>query len=283
MQTRCPACGTMFNAEGPGPHRCPTCGASVGPPPPPAGYGLPVGGPGAPPPPGQVPFAGREPTPWERRAELGAIKGLWLQWRDTLFKVDPFWKSVRPDGSIWDALSFAWIINVLGVLFATPLIALQMRVQGEQLRQIFDQMGRGADTPAAMQWFLDFYTGPNAWLNVAALGLFSAVVLTPIWLFAWAGIVHLMCLLFGCGKNGFGATFRAIAYATAPNVFSGVPCLNVLASLYSFVQMVWGVMRVQDTTGGRAAAGVLTPIAVFFCCFIGCYAFAVAAVISSMR
>ena len=40
----------------------------------------------------------RVPTPWERRAEIGALRGLWETWKLAMFKPDPFFRSVQPDG-----------------------------------------------------------------------------------------------------------------------------------------------------------------------------------------
>ncbi len=106
------------------------------------------------------------------------------------------------------------------------------------------------------------------------VGFVFSLVLTPILvaivLLIAAGISHLLVLLFVKPSNaGFEATFRAICYSYAPNIFNvlaPIPLLGQLialaAAVYSIVLAILGIRELHNTTTGRAAAIVLIPVAV---------------------
>jgi hypothetical protein len=54
------------------------------------------------------------------------------------------------------------------------------------------------------------------------------------------------------GKAGFEPTFRVVAYATAPLVFSWVPVVEVVARLYAAYLAMRGIERVQSVDTTRA-------------------------------
>jgi hypothetical protein len=185
---------------------------------------------------------------------------------------EKFWSSVRPDGRWEDALLYAWVVGaitlVVGLLIKIPLHAMI----AEQIRAQMDKLSSMEGVPPEVKHYVEMLvgmsTGLNVWWTVAQL------LLWPIGLFIGAALVHVFCILFGCATNGFWATFRAVAYAQAPLVFSvlaPVPCvgaaLSIAASVYTIVLLVWGVMRLQETSGGKAAAAVLaTPVLLCCCC-----------------
>jgi hypothetical protein len=96
MQARCPRCASVFNTDRSGLQFCPNCGQQVDVPSFPgapteggAGWGGPSGpgGPGS-----QGPGAAlREDTPWERRATVGWVKGLFETWKRTVLTPQAFW------------------------------------------------------------------------------------------------------------------------------------------------------------------------------------------------
>src|SRR5262249_38978475 len=114
MDARCPRCSTVFTTDGRGIQFCPNCGQQVDVPEPPqasgGGWGQSPGpGPGGgggfgggrftgEPPPGGTPFPGqRELTPWERRKELGLVKGVIETWKRSVLSPQAFFPTVRPD------------------------------------------------------------------------------------------------------------------------------------------------------------------------------------------
>ncbi|MBX5483655.1 MAG: YIP1 family protein [Myxococcaceae bacterium] len=287
MEARCPGCSTIFPTRRTGLQFCPACGqqvwvADVDPPPasgdgagapPPSGSG-----PGAPPPPGSPALLlGRAPTAWERRAELGAWTGLWRTWKEVLFAPEAFWKTLRPDGPAQDALFFGWLVAIAGAVIQAPLLALQIAGHWEEFRELFSTL---SSHPADWRGDLDrlFSSGSSL---VMVLILVAGLVAYPLSAVVTAAINHLFCLLFGAGKYGFWATFRVVAYASAPLVFSAIPVVGSLAGMWGLVLTAWGLARIQETTVGRAAAAVFALQVALCCCVCGGLGFGLSAVLAS--
>ena len=62
------------------------------------------------------------------------------------------------------------------------------------------------------------------------------------------------------GKAGFEPTFRVVAYATAPLVFSWVPFVGTVAGLYAAYLMMRGLERVQVMDTTRAVLTVVLGV-----------------------
>jgi hypothetical protein len=288
MQVRCPYCSTVFEATRTGVQACPNCQkqiqvpdapaatAPIGsfPPPQPgaAGGGFGTGGgfgPGG----GMPPSGGspgppsvRGPTPWERRRELGTIKALVDTWKDSMFGPDAFWSRVRPDGPWEDSLFYAWIVFGVGSLIQFPLRSLQ----AAQIRQVLDQMrDQMKGIPPEVQDFLNQYLSGRGGLIAGTISFILSIFFFPVALFLGSAILHLFCMLFGCAKNGYWATFRVSAYAISPLVFYGIPCIGFLAWIYSIVLTILGLARVQESTVGRASASALALPVLGCCCCCG--------------
>jgi hypothetical protein len=262
MQARCPRCAAVFTTDRSGLQFCPNCGQQVDVPPFPgapaesgAGWGGPSG-PGGPGSHGPGP-AVREDTPWERRSTVGWLTGLWETWKRTVFGPQSFWASVKPDGSWTDALIYAWILFALGLIVSAPLGPLGLGRWGYEAA-----LAQMRDLPPGVRTMLHNFAG------LGTLQLVTSAVFYPLGLIIYAAILHLSCMLLGAGKNGYYATFRVVAYASATNVIGMLPCLGFIAGLYGIVLAILGISSVQETTLGRAAAAVLLPLLVVVCC--GC-------------
>lgn len=265
MQIRCPHCGNSFDSPaGDVAQYCPHCGqriesfAQAGGVPPAGGM----------PPLGDMGSEG-EPTPWERRSERGLLQGYWETWKAVMFNPEQFWNRASPQGSMWDALSFAWIAFAFNALLSLPFQFLQSTASLQQLiDRLQAQMHLTPEMERMLVWFL---AGSGRFVM-----LVGGLVLYPLTFIISAAITHLMCLLLGMSRNGFTATARALGYATAPSALAWVPCVGSLAApIYSIVLYIWGLARLQRTTYGRSAAAVLGPVLLLFCCCCGLIAFAV--------
>jgi hypothetical protein len=101
--------------------------------------------------------------------------------------------------------------------------------------------------------------------------IIGAPIGTIIGLFIGAAIYHLLVLLVVRPRHeGYEATFKALAYASAVNVFSFlafIPILGILViiaiAIYNVVLTVIGIREMHATTTGRAVAVVLIPVVVF--------------------
>src|SRR5579871_1032192 len=161
MQARCPQCSATFQTERTGAQFCPNCGQQVN--------VAEVAGAGAPPgaaPPAASASGARVPTPWERRAELGVVQGFLLNVKQMVVDPDGFWRSVRPDAPLSDALFFGWIVAVIGALVSAPFQALM----ASQLHQTLAQLKQlGVDLPAEQMHLLESLLGGPASYGLLAL------------------------------------------------------------------------------------------------------------------
>ena len=202
----------------------------------------------------------RQPTAWERRAELGWAQGLFQTWKQTLLKPDAFWSSVEPRGHVGDAVLYAWILVAARTLIALPFALLG--AGRAQLDQALAQLQ--VQPPEWMNALLTELMKPRTALALAAVG----VLLTPVTLALWAAFLQVSCWICGVSRQGFPATVRVVAYASAPLVFA-LPGIGLLAGVYQLVLIILGLHRVQETTQTRAVLAVVLPVVLFGCVFCG--------------
>ena len=87
-----------------------------------------------------------------------------------------------------------------------------------------------------------------------------------IGLFVGAGIIHVMLLILGEGKNGFNATLNAIIFSYTPNLIIIIPIFGSMISwIWVLVLNIISIKHMQDTTWGKAVAAVLLPGAICCC------------------
>lgn len=117
--------------------------------------------------------------------------------------------------------------------------------------------------------FLGLFSSLDPSLGASlSVGFFFLIMLLAfpfILIFSWgmlyfgAGIVHLFARLLGA-KNPYIETFKANAYAIAPNIFSFIPFVGYAAGIYSLILLVIGLHKRQGLSVGRAAATILIPM-----------------------
>jgi hypothetical protein len=100
----------------------------------------------------------------------------------------------------------------------------------------------------------------------------AVVLLTPVvaflFLYLNAAVTHAFAALLGQNKRGFGATFAACAYASAPLVFMVIPgCGETIAIVWFIVLTGIGLKHVHGIGSGGATATVIVPY-VLACCGI---------------
>lgn len=275
MDARCPRCSTVFTTDRSGIQFCPNCGQQVDVPEPasrpagPAAWGQP--GPGGAgfgsgrftgePPPGGTPLPGhRELTPWERRKELGIVKGLVETWRLSVFSPQRFFPTVRPDVPWSEALLYAWTLQALVTVASLPFVA--MRLSSPSLPS-------GMDVDPQVAEILQRMSG-----GMGVGSSLASLVLYPVGLLIGAAIYHLVAMLFGAAPNGFGATVRALCYSVGPNVvglsvsifFLLGLCATLLAAVWASVLLILAIASLQETSVGKATAIVVVPDLIPLCC-----------------
>lgn len=266
MLVKCSWCQNTFNTDRYGRQFCPRCGAELEVPIP-GGTGAPetvTVQPGegqgppqpaqpppqqtAPPPQGPPPewgwdVAGEGPqdrsAPWERRDQLGFFPSLIETWRQACLEPHRFFGRLKSE-DLTSAFLYAWIVSSVGGIAGAIV-------------------GAAASLPFA-RW-----VGETSGFGSVIAELLSVPFGTAIAIWISAALVHLGCLVLGCARNGFEATFRAVAYAQGPMVLSVIPFVGWLAGMvWSTILMVIGVTHLQRTTSGRATAAVVLPGLVLF-------------------
>ncbi|MCI0574382.1 MAG: YIP1 family protein [Myxococcaceae bacterium] len=297
MQVRCPHCASVFPSDRAGTQFCPRCGAQIHVPE--EGQvveaGLPPFAPGAPPEPsgaeGPGPGEGptpalppgvREPTPWERRRELGLFKAVVETWKASVLSPRRFWPSVRPEAPWTEALLYGWLIGAVTSIASIPLRVWQQRRSVDELREAAERL---EELPARLRDILRPIVesaGAGTTGDVVAQAILGAL-LWPVGFIILAAVLHLCCLLVGASRGGFGATARAVGYAWGPMVILYLPFIGWLGWVYAAVLAAWGVKELHETTWERAVGAVVIPFVVV-CCFACCLGMAgVGAAFSSLR
>jgi hypothetical protein len=194
-----------------------------------------------------------------------------------MFSPTTFWADVAPNGPVWDALFYGWILYAIQAVLAAPL---SLASNGAILSQWAERSSNDPNSPFARlaEQFAQNQSGPIAILLIT-LGI---VILFPVSLIIGSAILHVFALLFGAGKNGYWATMRVVAYALSPTLFSFVPCVSALASIYVMVLIIFGLASVHETTQGKAAAAALTPVGLSICCCCAGLALAAGGVASAL-
>ncbi|HZH04639.1 MAG TPA: YIP1 family protein, partial [Myxococcaceae bacterium] len=254
MQAQCPNCQNLFTTDRMGLQFCPSCGRQVS---------VAAEAPQAPP---AAVTLTREETPWERRAQNGVVPGYFETWRQVMFSPDPFWRRLRPDGPWPDALFFGWITAALAGLLQLPF---QFFSFNAQLQNILLRSNR--DHSRTSEWMRQIAEAmQQAGGAAVAIGSYVGTTLfIPVALFISAAVLHGTCLLLGTGGKGFWASFRVVAYASAPALLGWIPCVGGFVFLYALVLEILGVARVHETSLEKAAAAVLLPLLLICCCVAG--------------
>lgn len=265
MRAECPWCKSQFDAHRAGRIFCPNCGAEIELPEPepkaepahqrpqePTQWGTPPPAyppPGhpppseprrpqeptqwGPPPPAYPPTQPQvlEPPPWERMEELGFWRAFADTWKGASLDANRFFSRLAP-GPLLPPFLYALLVGSVGSL-GSSLWATSL----------WSAFGGGARIPFATE-------------------LIPAVIGQAIGIWIFAGVVHVGCLLFGCASQGFGPTFRVVAYAAGPSLLGILPGGSFVAMIWTTVLAVIGIRWVQRTTSARAALAVLViPVA----------------------
>lgn len=239
----CPRCGAFTCAEcnPDGRSQCPSCQQVTG-----ATSSTPV------------------PTPWERRAELGLVQGVWQTWKQTMLEPKKFWAELDPNGPAMDAFLYGWLVTSAAGLLQIPFLILNLAQSASQFRELGKTM---KDLPPQLQSMIDlFQTSPL----VVAIGLaVFTIVVFPLSIMISTGLVHLGVRLAGGTQYPFSTTLRAISYSIAPNVLQGIPVIGGFVGIYTVVLEVWAIRDAHKLTTVRAAIAVLWPVVFFCCCGMG--------------
>jgi hypothetical protein len=203
------------------------------------------------------------PAPADSPAAAGGFVAAFIAtWKKSVFDPIPFFGRLTPGPGFGGALSYAALCLLVGSVFIGANSALMMTVQIKSMAAD-PNLAKAFNDPNFARIFKPLMDmGP-----AAMVGLIAAQVLLCIpLLFVQAGIWHLGLMVVGGAKNGFNATFRAIAFAQGPILFGVVPfCGAYAATLWVLVLVVIGLAKIHRISYGRAI-GALAAQYVMVCC-----------------
>lgn len=97
--------------------------------------------------------------------------------------------------------------------------------------------------------------------NILA-NILVGLIVAPIGLFIWTGIIYLVGKMFG-GQGTYSQLLRPIGYSGAPFALGIVPVIGGIAGLiYSAIIQVRAVIQVNKVSQGSAIATVVIPMVV---------------------
>lgn len=97
--------------------------------------------------------------------------------------------------------------------------------------------------------------------NILA-NILAGLIIAPIGLFIWTGIIYLVGKMFG-GQGTYSQLLRPVGYSGAPFALGIVPVVGGIAGLiYSAIIQVRAVIQVNKVSQGSAIATVVIPMAV---------------------
>ena len=192
---------------------------------------------------------GRKKTAWEDRDVHGFFGGILRTIQSTLFSPTEFFRTMTVTGGLTEPLLFSLIIGMVGLMIS---YLWQILLQGTIQNFLPPEMSSAAG--------YDMFHG----LGIAVMAILSPVAII-LWLFIWSGIVHLCLMLVRGARQGFEATFRAVAYSHSTYLFMALPfCGGIIAAIWSIVLIIIGLKEAHEISGGKASFAELFPI--FLCC-----------------
>ncbi len=238
MIAQCTSCGHTFETETWGVQVCPNCGTRVMLDPPPEEPEV-VPGPDA------EQTSGEVPPPFEDPS-YGFLKGYFETWKQSIFQPTEFFSRL-PVHDAGKAFLYAWLTQVVGGEIAMLWTFLQMQAQRGLMANV-----PGGAPPETAQLFKTM-----SWVYGGA-GFILIPLFAVLGIFLSAGIIHLGAMIAGAANRGWNATFRAVCYASGPQLFAVIPiCGGLVGGIWVLVLDIIGLMHTQRTTGGRATIAVL--------------------------
>jgi hypothetical protein len=215
--------------------------------------------------------APRSGPAWER--DGASFRSFFATIRDGFAPV-PFFRDMRRQGGIAQPMLFAVLGGTLGTLVA---MAYQLALQGAMVGLMQAGGGGAPGAPDASFFAVLLIGSVVCGLVIAPLAILIGTLIN-------AAIVHLLLWMLGGANFPFETTYRVVAYCTGvTSMLLVVPLCGQYAS--AIVQIIWviiGLCYAHETSGGKATAAVLIPVAVCCAGIVALYATLFAALLAGM-
>jgi len=176
-------------------------------------------------------------VPWEDIENVGFFQGLILTARGSVFSPAEFFSRMPLRRGLLNPLTYGLILETVGNMAGYL-------------------SGFLVENPLF----------PQAHLTGSLMMIVGVLipVIAGLWLILWALLLHVSLFLVGGANEDFEASFRIVAYSSAPDLLNAVPVVG------SFIALVWklsilipGVREVHCISTAKATAAVFLPLV---CC-----------------
>jgi len=191
---------------------------------------------------------------WEQRQQLGFWRALVDTVKAVLTLPVQCFSTMKREGGIGSPFLF-WLVTagVGAVVSQLYGLIIQGAMAGAQAAQ-------APSSQAAAILQMQTAMGASA--------LFIGPIIMIIFLFLWAGLVHLCLMMLKGANQPFETTFRTMAYSLgATGVFSIIPmCGGYIAGIWGIVAMCIGLGPAHGTTTGKGVGATL--LSLLFCAVV---------------
>lgn len=191
-----------------------------------------------------------EDVPFDNPEKYGFFPALGLTVKRVLTKPVQFFKDMPLTGYLKPLIFFLLLAEFQAVFefFWEILVGLD----GTVMQDINTTVGTGVTESLSSGT-------ETAFLNLLLFPLILAFVSFPT-----AGITHVMLMIFGAGKRGFEATFRATTYPYAAAVFSILPIAGpFITAALSMVLSIIAYKNIHGSSYLRVILAMMAPAVVF--------------------
>jgi len=165
----------------------------------------------------------------------------------------------------WSALKYYLLILIIPFIAISILTALFLSFSASLFASMIPQINLGS--------LMTFST--TSLIFIVGFFAFVFFVMTPIAMFACAGILHLFVKLYGGGGN-YKDTFRVSVYSSSPStLLLAIPILNFGAMIWSFILGIIGISIAHKVSKFRAFLAMITfplIVAIIYLVFIFIFA-----------
>jgi len=185
-------------------------------------------------------------SPWENRSELGVWNGIYQTFKAVLFSPENLFSNMTYQGGIKEPMAFGLLLGSIGTMLG---FFWSFLIMSRSLLPIINSL------------LPQFQISRSFIIAIFMFIMVISPFLVAINIFITSGILHLLLLIFGAGKNKFEATFRVVSYSHATQVWSLVPFIGALIKwFWQLIVNIIGIREIHETSYLRAIIVVLLPL-----------------------